>query len=83
MRHESEWANYLQKGILDRRNSKCQGRSPEAGSAQQTRKRAGLVWIALGLIVFDVNSVLLEVVSNKEGVSTQVISCKHASHLNL
>jgi hypothetical protein len=39
-----------------------------------------LLWIALGLIlfIFDVNSILLWVVVNKEWVSTQVISCKPA-----
>jgi hypothetical protein len=42
-----------------------------------------LLWIALGLIIFDVNSVLLWVASNKKWVSTQVISCKPAYHLNL
>jgi hypothetical protein len=42
-----------------------------------------LLWIALGLIIFDVNSVLLWVVVNNEWVSTQVISCKPVSHLNL
>jgi hypothetical protein len=39
-------------------------------------------WIALGLIIFDVNSILLWVVLTKEWVSTQVISCKPASHPN-
>jgi hypothetical protein len=44
---------------------------------------AVVLWIALGLITFDVNSILLWVAVNKEWVSTQVISCKPASHLNL
>jgi hypothetical protein len=42
-----------------------------------------MLQIALGLIVFDVNSVLLWGAANKERVSTQVISCKPSSHLDL
>ena len=42
-----------------------------------------VLWIALELLIFDANSVLLWVAVNKEWVSTQVISCKPASHLNL
>jgi hypothetical protein len=42
-----------------------------------------LLWIALGLIIFDVISILLWMAASKEWVSTQVISCKPASHLNL
>jgi hypothetical protein len=39
--------------------------------------------LALGLIIFNANSILLWVAANKEWVSTQVISCKPAPHLNL
>jgi hypothetical protein len=35
-----------------------------------------LVWIALGLIIFDVNSLLPGGAANKERVRIQVISCK-------
>ena len=35
------------------------------------------------LIIFDINSILLWKAMNKEWVSTQVISCKTASHCNL
>jgi hypothetical protein len=39
--------------------------------------------LALRLIIFVVNSILLQVIKNKEWVSTQVISYKPTSHLNL
>ena len=42
-----------------------------------------LLHIALGLIIFDVNSILLWGAANKGWVSMQVISCKPASHLNV
>jgi hypothetical protein len=43
----------------------------------------GMLWIALGQIIFDVNSVLQWIAVNKEWVSTHLISYKPASHLNL
>ena len=42
-----------------------------------------VLWIALELILFEVNSIMLWGAVNKEWVSIQVISYKPASHINL